>query len=66
MDLRFWRSAVVMTLVATLTVSLVTNSGRSAWFVGVLVLMVYPDFRPEALTKSEKIPRQNHRRTLVF
>ena len=24
-----------------LTASLVTNSGRSAWFVGVLVLMVY-------------------------
>jgi Ca2+:H+ antiporter len=26
---------------ATLTAALVTNSGRSAWFVGVLVLMVY-------------------------
>jgi hypothetical protein len=25
----------------TLTAALVTNSGRSAWFVGVLVLMVY-------------------------
>jgi Ca2+:H+ antiporter len=24
-----------------MTASLVTNSGRSAWFVGVLVLMVY-------------------------
>jgi Ca2+/H+ antiporter len=33
--------AVVMMLIATLTASLVTNSGRSAWFVGVLVLMVY-------------------------
>ena len=32
---------VVMILIATLTASLVTNSGRSAWFVGVLVLMVY-------------------------
>lgn len=41
MDLRFWPGAVVMILVATLTTSLVTNSGRSAWFVGVLVLMVY-------------------------
>src|SRR6185503_18680293 len=28
-------------LIATMTASLVTNSGRSAWFVGVLVLMVY-------------------------
>jgi Ca2+:H+ antiporter len=32
---------VVMMLIAALTASLVTNSGRSAWFVGVLVLMVY-------------------------
>ena len=30
-----------MMLLATLTASLVTNSGRSAWFVGVLLLMVY-------------------------
>jgi Ca2+:H+ antiporter len=41
MDLRFWTGAVVMMLIATLTASLVTNGGRSAWFVGVLVLMVY-------------------------
>jgi Ca2+:H+ antiporter len=41
MDLYFWPGAVVMILIATLTASLVTNSGRSAWFVGVLVLMVY-------------------------
>jgi len=41
MDLIFWPGAVVMVLFATLTASLVTNSGRSAWFVGVLMLMVY-------------------------
>ena len=41
MDLRFWPGAVVMMLIASLTASLVTNSGRSAWFVGVLVLTVY-------------------------
>jgi Ca2+:H+ antiporter len=41
MDLRFWPGAVMMMLVATLTASLVTNSGRSAWFIGVLVVMVY-------------------------
>jgi Ca2+:H+ antiporter len=41
MDLRLWPGAVIMVLIATLTASLVTNSGRSAWFVGVLVLMVY-------------------------
>jgi Ca2+:H+ antiporter len=41
MDLQFWPGAVVMILIATFTASLVTNSGRSTWFVGVLVLMVY-------------------------
>lgn len=41
MDLQFWPGAVVMILIATLTAALVTNSGRSAWFVGVLVLTVY-------------------------
>ncbi len=41
MDLQFWPGVVVMILIATLTASLVTNSGRSAWFVGALVLMVY-------------------------
>ena len=41
MDLQFWPGAVVMILIATLTATLVTNTGRSAWFVGVLVLMVY-------------------------
>jgi Ca2+:H+ antiporter len=41
MDLTFWPGAVVMLLIAALTAALVTNSGRSAWFVGVLVLTVY-------------------------
>ena len=41
MDLNFWPGAVAMILFATLTASLVTTSGRSAWFVGVLALMVY-------------------------
>lgn len=44
MDLQFWPGAVVMTLIAALTANLVTSSGRSAWFVGVLVLMVYVIF----------------------
>jgi Ca2+:H+ antiporter len=44
MDLQFWPSAVVMMFIATVTASLVTNSGRSAWFVGVLLLMVYAIF----------------------
>lgn len=41
MNLQLWPGAVVMVLIATLTATLVTNSGRSAWFVGALVLMVY-------------------------
>jgi Ca2+:H+ antiporter len=44
MDLQFWPGAVVMILMAAMTAALVTNSGRSAWFVGVVVLMVYAIF----------------------
>ena len=41
MDLQFWPGAVVMVFIALLAATLVTNSGRSAWFVGALLLMVY-------------------------
>jgi Ca2+:H+ antiporter len=41
MDLQFWPGAVMMMGIATLTAALVTNSGRSTWFTGVLILMVY-------------------------
>lgn len=41
MDLQFWPGAMAMVLIATMTASMVTNSGKSAWFVGVLTLMVY-------------------------
>jgi Ca2+:H+ antiporter len=44
MDLQFWPGAVTMMLIATLTAALVTNSGRSAWFVGALLLVVYMIF----------------------
>lgn len=44
MDLRLWPGAVAMLLIAALTASLVTNSGRSAWFVGVLLIWVYAIF----------------------
>jgi Ca2+:H+ antiporter len=30
-----------MMLIATMTASLVANSGRSAWFLGVLIVNVY-------------------------
>jgi Ca2+:H+ antiporter len=41
MDLRFWPGAVAMIFLATITSALVINSGKSAWFIGVLVIMVY-------------------------
>jgi Ca2+:H+ antiporter len=41
MDLQFWPGAIAMMLIATVTATLVTNSGRSAWFLGCLVLVVY-------------------------
>ena len=44
MDLHFWPGAVAMVLIATMTAALVTNGGRSAWFVGALLLMVYAVF----------------------
>jgi Ca2+:H+ antiporter len=44
MDLQFWPGAVVMVFIATLVAAFITNSGRSAWFVGVLLLLVYAVF----------------------
>jgi Ca2+:H+ antiporter len=41
MNLQFWPGAVAMILISALTASLVTSGGRSAWFVGVLLLVVY-------------------------
>jgi len=41
MTLQFWPGAVVMIMIATMTISLVTQGGRSAWFVGAFVLIVY-------------------------
>jgi Ca2+:H+ antiporter len=35
---------VVAVLVSTLAVTLVTNSGRSAWYPGVMLLSVYAVF----------------------
>jgi len=44
MDLQFWRGAVAMMLIATLTATFVTSSGRSAWFLGALTIIVYVIF----------------------
>jgi Ca2+:H+ antiporter len=44
MDLQFWPGAVVMMLIATMTATTLTSGGRSAWFIGALLLMVYAVF----------------------
>jgi Ca2+:H+ antiporter len=44
MTLQFWHGAVVMIFIAVLTAAIVTGGGRSAWFLGVLMLMVYGIF----------------------
>ena len=54
MNLQFWPGAVAMMLIASMTASLVTNTGRSAWFVGALVIVVYLVF---ALTLFLMPPR---------
>jgi Ca2+:H+ antiporter len=41
MDLQFWPGAIVMMFVATLASALIATAGRSAWFLGVLMIMVY-------------------------
>ena len=44
MTLYFLPGVVVMIMLSTITASLVSNTGRSAWFVGVLTLGVYFTF----------------------
>jgi Ca2+:H+ antiporter len=44
MSIQFWPGAVVMILISTLTAAMVTNGGRSAWFIGALALLVYAIF----------------------
>ena len=44
MSLQFWPGAIAMMLIATMAATLMTNGGRFAWFVGVMILMVYAVF----------------------
>jgi len=44
MDLRFAPGMVIMALIATLSATMVTSNGRSAWFSGVQLLAVYGIF----------------------
>jgi Ca2+:H+ antiporter len=44
MNLQFWPGAVTMIMIATVTASFITGSGRSAWFVGALLIFIYAIF----------------------
>ena len=44
MTLQFWPGAVTMVMIATVTASFITNSGRSAWFIGALLIFIYAVF----------------------
>jgi len=41
MDLNFWPGAIGMVFLTRLMATLESDLGHSAWFVGVLVVMVY-------------------------
>lgn len=56
MDLLFWPGAVMMMFVATLTAAMVTNGGRSAWFIGVLLIMVYAIFAMTLYMLPPQVP----------
>jgi Ca2+:H+ antiporter len=44
MDLRLWPGAVTMVMISAVTACFITNSGRSAWFVGALLVLIYAAF----------------------
>ena len=44
MDLQFWPGAVTMTMISAVTACFITNSGRSAWFIGALLVFIYAVF----------------------
>jgi Ca2+:H+ antiporter len=44
MNLQFWPGAVTMVRIAAVTFCFITNSGRSAWFIGALLLFIYAIF----------------------
>ena len=56
MDLQFWPGAVVMVFVATLVAAFITSGGRSAWFVGVLLILVYAVFAITLYVLPPQVP----------
>jgi Ca2+:H+ antiporter len=65
MDLQFWPGAVTMVMIAAVTTAFITNSGRSAWFIGVLLIFIYAIF---AITLYILPPGSNRfdRQTILF
>lgn len=44
MDLQFWPGAVKMVLIAAVIAAFIISTGRSAWFVGALLVFIYAIF----------------------
>ncbi len=49
MDLQFWPGAVTMVMIAAVVAAFITNSGRSAWFIGALLIFIYVHIRHDTL-----------------
>jgi Ca2+:H+ antiporter len=56
MDLQFWPGAVIMIFVATLVAAFITSGGRSAWFVGALLILVYGVFAITLYVLPPQVP----------
>jgi Ca2+:H+ antiporter len=54
--MRYRRRAPRSIVIATLTAALVTNSGRSTWFSGVLILMLYVIFGMTLYLLPPRVP----------
>ncbi|MFZ0811761.1 MAG: calcium/proton exchanger [Bradyrhizobium sp.] len=44
MNLQFWPGSVSMVMISAVMATFITNSGRSAWFIGVLLVFIYAIF----------------------
>lgn len=57
MNLQFWPGAVTMVMISALMASFITNSGRSAWFIGLLLVLVYAIFAMTLYIVPPTVPR---------
>jgi Ca2+:H+ antiporter len=44
MDLQFWPGAVTMVMISAVVAGFITSNGRSAWFIGALLVFIYAIF----------------------